>query len=57
MPELIYAWPLFPFRLIQFHPKDNYMVVVEAKMVDLVIATMKAQARAQDHVTPKRPSN
>jgi hypothetical protein len=26
-------------------------------MVDLVIATMKAQARAQDHVTPKRPSN
>jgi hypothetical protein len=57
MPELIYAWPLFPFRLIQFHPKDNYMVVVEAEMVDLVIATMKAQARAQDHVTPKRPSN
>jgi hypothetical protein len=26
-------------------------------MVDLVIATMKAQARAQDPVTSKRPSN
>jgi hypothetical protein len=31
------------------------MVVVEVETVDLVIATMKAQAQAQDLVTPKRP--
>jgi hypothetical protein len=33
------------------------MVVVEAEMVDMVIATTKAQARAQDPVTLERPSN
>jgi hypothetical protein len=43
--------------MVQLHPKDKYILVLEAKMVDLVIATMKAQARAQDPVTPKRPSN
>jgi hypothetical protein len=33
------------------------VVVVEVEAVDLVIATTKAQARAQDLVTPERPSS
>jgi hypothetical protein len=33
------------------------VVLVEAKMVDQVITTMKFQAWAQDPVTPERPSN
>ena len=43
----------FFIQMVLFHPEDNYVVVVEAKMVDLVIATMKAQARTQDLVTSK----
>jgi hypothetical protein len=33
------------------------VVVVEVEAVDLVIATTKAQAWAQDPVTPERPSS
>jgi hypothetical protein len=33
------------------------MVVVEVEMLNLVIAITKAQTRAQDSVTPERPSN
>jgi hypothetical protein len=40
--------------MVQLHPEYDYMVVVE---VDFVIATMKAQARAQDPITPERPSS
>jgi hypothetical protein len=43
--------------MVQFHPKDDYVVVVEVEAVDLIIATMKTQARAQDPVTLKRPSS
>jgi hypothetical protein len=47
----------FFVQMIQLHPENDYMVVVEVEAVDLVIATTKAQARAQDLVTPKRPSS
>jgi hypothetical protein len=43
--------------MAQLHPEDDYVVVVEAEMVNLVIATMKAQAWAQDPVIPKRSFN
>jgi hypothetical protein len=43
--------------MVQFHPEDDYVVVVEVEVVDLVIATMKAQALAQDPMTPERPFN
>ena len=33
------------------------MVVVKVEAVDLVIATMNAQTRAQDPMTSKRPSS
>jgi hypothetical protein len=36
----------FFVHMVQLHPKDDYVVVVEVEAVDLVIATMKAQARA-----------
>jgi hypothetical protein len=39
--------------MVQLHPEDNYVVVVEVEAVDLVIATTKAQ----DPMTPKRPSS
>jgi hypothetical protein len=41
--------------MVQLHLEDNYVVVVEVKVVDLVIATTKA--RAHDLVTLERPSN
>jgi hypothetical protein len=47
----------FFIQRVQLHPEDDNMVVVEVEAVDLVIATTKAQAQAQDPVTPKRPSN
>jgi hypothetical protein len=34
----------FFVQMVQFHHEDNYVVVMEAKAVDLVIATTKAQA-------------
>jgi hypothetical protein len=43
--------------MVQLHPEDDYVVVVEVEAVDLVIATTKAQARAQDPMTPKRLSS
>jgi hypothetical protein len=43
--------------MVQIHPEDDYVVVVEVEAVDMVIETTKARARAQDPVTPKRPSN
>jgi hypothetical protein len=36
----------FFIQMVQLHPEDGYMVVVEVEVVDLVIATMKAQAQA-----------
>jgi hypothetical protein len=36
----------FFIQMVQLHPEYDYMVVVEVEAVDLVIATMKAQARA-----------
>jgi hypothetical protein len=42
--------------MVQHHPEDDYVVVVEVEAVDLVIVTTKAQARAEDPMTPKRPS-
>jgi predicted SnoaL-like aldol condensation-catalyzing enzyme len=47
----------FFVQMVQLHPEDDYVVVVEVEAVDLVITTMKAQAQAQDLVTPKKPSN
>jgi hypothetical protein len=47
----------FFVQMVQLHPEDDYVVVVEVEAVDLVIATTKAQARAQDPVTPERPSS
>jgi hypothetical protein len=47
----------FFVQIVQFHPENDYMVVVEVEVVDLVIATMKAQARTQDPVAPERPSS
>ena len=44
----------FFVQMVQLHPKDNYVVVVEVEAIDLVIATTKAQARAHDPMTPKR---
>jgi hypothetical protein len=32
--------------MVQLHPEENYVVVVEAEAVDLVIATTKAQVWA-----------
>jgi hypothetical protein len=43
--------------MVQLHPEDDYVVVVEVEGIDLVIATTKAWARAQDPVIPKRPSS
>ena len=43
--------------MIQLHPEDDNVVVVEVEAVDMVIVTMKAQAWAQDIVTPERPSS
>jgi hypothetical protein len=43
--------------MVELHPEDDYVMVIEAEAVDLVIATMKAQAWAQDPVTPERPCN
>jgi hypothetical protein len=47
----------FFVQMVQLHLEDDYVVVVEVEAVDLVITTTKAQARAQDLVTPKRPSS
>jgi hypothetical protein len=47
----------FFLKMVQLHPEDDYMVVVKAKAIHLVTTTMKAQAWAQDPVTPERPSN
>jgi hypothetical protein len=47
----------FFVQMVQFHLEDDCVVVVEVEAVDLVIATTKAQARAQDPMIPKRPSN
>jgi hypothetical protein len=47
----------FFVQMVQLHPEDDYVVVVEVEAVDLVIATTKAQAQAHDYVIPKRPSN
>jgi hypothetical protein len=33
--------------MVQLHPEDDYKVVVEVEAIDLIIATMKAQARAR----------
>jgi hypothetical protein len=33
------------------------VVVVAVEAVDLIIATAKAQARAQDPMTPEKPAN
>jgi hypothetical protein len=43
--------------MVQLHPEDDCIVVVEVEAVDLIITTMKAQAQAQDFVIPKRSSN
>ena len=43
--------------MVQLHPKNNYVVVVEVEAVDLVNATTKTQAQAQDPLIPKRPSS
>jgi hypothetical protein len=48
---------VFFVHMVQLHPEDNHVVVVEAEMVDLVIAAMKVQAWAQDPVTLERPSS
>jgi hypothetical protein len=37
--------------MVQFHFGDDYVMVVKTEAVDSVIATMIAQARAQDPVT------
>jgi hypothetical protein len=47
----------FFLQMVQLHPEDDYMVVVKAKAIHLVTTTMKAQAWAQDPVTPERPSS
>ena len=41
--------------MVQLHPEDDYMVVVEIEAVDLVIVTTKAQVWAHDPMTPKGP--
>jgi hypothetical protein len=41
----------FFVQMVQLHPEDNYVMVVKAEAIDLVITTTKAQARAQDSVT------
>jgi hypothetical protein len=41
--------------MVQLHSEDDYVVVVEVEAIDLVITTTKAQAWAQDTVTPERP--
>jgi hypothetical protein len=41
--------------MVQLHLEDDYVVVVEVEVVDLVITTTKAQARVQDLITPKDP--
>jgi hypothetical protein len=43
--------------MVQLHLEDDYVVVVKAEVVDLIIVTTKVQARAQDPVIPKRPSS
>jgi hypothetical protein len=43
--------------MVQLHPEDDYVMVVEAEVVDLLIATIKAQARIQDPVALERPSS
>jgi hypothetical protein len=43
--------------MVQLHPEDDYVVVVEVEPVDLIIVTTKAQARTQDPMTPERPSS
>jgi hypothetical protein len=43
--------------MVQLHLEDDYVMLVEAEVVDLVIATTKAQVWVHDLVTPKRPSN
>jgi hypothetical protein len=47
----------FFVQMVQLHPKDDCVMVVEAEAVDLVIVTTKAQAWAQDPMNPERPSN
>ena len=46
----------FFVQMVQHHLEDNYVMVVEVEVVDMVIVTMKAQAQAQDLVIPKKPS-
>jgi hypothetical protein len=41
--------------MAQLHPENDYVVVEEIEVVDLVIIIRKAQARAQDPVTLERP--
>jgi hypothetical protein len=57
MPKLIEKVAAFFVQMVQLHPENDYMVVVEVEAIDMVIATTKDQARAQDPVTLKRPSN
>jgi hypothetical protein len=40
--------------MVQFHLEDDYVVVVEVESVDLIIATTKAQAQAQDLMNSER---
>jgi hypothetical protein len=47
----------FFVQMVQLHHEIDYKVVVEVEAVDLVIATMKVQARIKDPVTLERPSN
>jgi hypothetical protein len=47
----------FFVQIVQLHPEDDYVVVVEVEAVDLVIATTKTQAWAQDPMTLERPSS
>ena len=42
-------------QMVQLHPENDYVVVVEVEIVDLMIVTRKVQTRAQDPVTLKRP--
>jgi hypothetical protein len=41
--------------MAQLHPENDYVVVEEIEVVDLVIIIRTAQARAQDPVTLERP--
>ena len=49
----------FFVHMVQLHPEDNYMVVVEVEALDLIIVIRKAQVQAwaKDPVTLKRPSS